>query len=78
MDLQDRMFRDNPLAQDYLYYVQDQLQRGAKLADIERPESYFLRLTGGDPKEAELARLTNTDPRYQSIARIYDLLKGMP
>ena len=78
MDLQDRMFRDSPLAQDYLHYVQEQLQNGAGLKEIEPPETFFLRKTGGDPKEADLLRAEGTDPRYQAISRIYGLLKGMP
>ena len=78
MDLQDRMFRDNPLAQDYLRYIQKTIEEGVPLSTIETPEAYYLRMS--DPgTRIDATRLANTrieekDERYRAIKRIYDLL----
>ena len=78
MDLTDRTFRDNPVAQDYLYYVQDQLQKGVPLEEIEPASRYFLRYLGKDTKESALNSLESNDSRYQAMQKIYNLLGGMP
>ena len=67
-------FQDEPLAQDYLYYIQDQIQKGTPYANIVTPEKWFLNRVGGDSKESNLAALQATDPRLDAIRRIYALL----
>ena len=73
--MDERVFRDSPLAQEYLYYVQDMLQKGAGLEDITTPEEYYMRYMKGDPREQTLASMETTDPRYTAIKRIYDVLR---
>ena len=72
--MENRTFSDSPLAQDYLFYLQDQLQKGVPLSEMTTPDAYYLAHSGGDPREDKLMRLESTDPRLTAIRRIYDLL----
>jgi hypothetical protein len=75
------MFRDDPLAQDYLAYVRGELQNRTPIKKIEPPEVFFLRREGRDfrdPTEASTLRAEGTDPRYKAIEKIYQVLLGFP
>jgi len=81
MDLTDRTFRDDPLTQDYLYYVQNQLQERVPISEIEPPERFFLRRQGKDYRdqnELDDLRASGNDPKYKAISKIYEVLLGFP
>ena len=70
--MDERTFTNSPLAQDYLYYVQDQIQKGVPLANITTPDDYYANRVS--PGDQQLMQLESTDPRLTAIRRIYALL----
>lgn len=78
MDDKFRPFRDDPVAQGYLFYIQKMLADGAKRKDIATPGEFWANSSRGDIKESELNKIESTDPSYKALERIYNLLGGMP